>query len=91
MDQFLTWELLKDYVTFVGIVFSIVAVTKKLPLIKLIPTRGWSLIIAFLLLLCVNLHAETFTPWDLVLYFINATIISLSANGLADANGGDKK
>lgn len=91
MDNFLTWDILKDYITFVGIVFSIVAFTKNLPLIKLIPTKIWSVIVSFSLLLSINLHDGTFAMWDLLLYFINALMISYGANGIADTNGGDQK
>lgn len=86
MEQFLTWDVLKDYVSFVGIVFSIVAFTKQAPLIKRIPTRLWSFIVTIILLLLVNLHNSTFVYWDIVLYIINAILISSSANGIADAN-----
>lgn len=86
MEQFLTWDILKDYVTFVGIVFTIVAFTKNAWLIKNIPTRLWSFIVSFSLLLVVNLRAGTFVNWDIVLYIVNAIMISASANGIADAN-----
>lgn len=86
MEQFLTWDILKDYVTFVGIVFTIVAFTKNAWLIKLIPTRLWSFLVSFSLLLIVNLQAGTFQYWDIVLYIVNAIMISASANGIADAN-----
>lgn len=90
MDNFLTWEVLRDYVTFVGIVFSVVAFTKNIPFIKLIPTKAWSVIISFCLLLAINIHSGTFEWWDIIIYFINAILISAGANGLADINGGDK-
>ena len=90
MEQFLTWEILRDYVSFVGIVFSIVAFTKEIPLIKQIPTRLWSFLVSFLLLVIVNLHDTTFVAFDLVIYFINAILISASANGIADANNKNK-
>lgn len=86
MEQFLTWEMISDYVTFVGIVFSIVAFTKNTWLINKIPTRLWSFIISFLLLILVNIHSSTFEFFDLVVYAINAILISSSANGIADAN-----
>ena len=86
MEQFLTWEMLSDYVTFVGIVFSIVAFTKNGPVIKLIPTRLWSFIVSFILLTLVNAHNATFEWLDLVIYGINAIMISASANGISDAN-----
>ena len=86
MEQFLTWEMLRDFPTFVSIVFTIVAVTKNFWIIKKIPTRLWSIIVSFVLLALVNLQANTFTYWDIVLYFINSISISLTANGLADVN-----
>ena len=91
MEQFLTWDILKDYVTFVGIVFSIVAFTKSVWLINKIPTRLWSFIVSFFLLLLVNLHESTFEWFDIVIYGINAILISSSANGIADANKGGAK
>lgn len=91
MEQFLTWESISDYVTFVGIVFSIVAFTKKAWLINKIPTRLWSFIVSFLLLLIVNIHENTFNYFDIVIYGINAILISSSANGIADANKGGVK
>ena len=86
MEQFLTWEMLEDFVTFVGIVLTVVAFTKEIPGIKLIPTRLWSFIVSFILLTLVNLHSATFEWFDLVIYGINAIMISASANGIADAN-----
>ena len=88
MEQFLTWDILKDYVTFVGIVFSIVAFTKSAWLINKMPTRLWSFIVSFSLLVLVNLHESTFEWFDIVIYGINAILISSSANGIADANKG---
>lgn len=91
MEQFLTWDILKDYVTFVGIVFSMVAFTKSAWLINKIPTRLWSFIVSFSLLVLVNLHESTFEWFDIVIYGINAILISSSANGIADANKGSDK
>lgn len=91
MENFLTWEILNDYASFVGIVFSMVAVTKELPLIKKIPTRVWSFILSFILLALVHLKSGTYTHWDIVIYLTNAIMISLTTNGLADVNKGGKK
>ena len=86
MEQFLTWEMISDCVTFVGIVFSIVAFTKNAWVINKIPTRLWSFVVAFLLLIVTNIHSNSFEWFDLIIYAINAIIISSSANGIADAN-----
>lgn len=87
----MTWEMFRDYATFVYVVFSIVAVTKNAVLIKKLPTRLWSIIVSFLLLVIINLQAGTFVMWDLVLYFVNSILISLTANGLADVNKAGEK
>lgn len=86
MEQFLTWEMLGDYVTFVGVVLTVVAYTKNAPIIKLIPTRLWSVIVSFLLLMFVNLYNNTFEWISLVIYILNAIMISATANGISDAN-----
>lgn len=91
MEQFLTWDILKDYASFVGIVFSIVAFTKNAWPIKKIPTRCWSFIVTLILLILTNLHSNTFEFFDIVIYGINAILISSSANGIADANKGSEK
>jgi hypothetical protein len=86
MEQFLTWEMLGDYITFVGVVLTVVAYTKNAPIIKLIPTRLWSVIVSFLLLMFVNIYNGTFEWISLVIYILNAVMISATANGISDAN-----
>jgi hypothetical protein len=86
INSFVSWDMLQSYATFVGIVFMIVQVIKELPKISNIPTRLVSIIIAFALQLCVNLQAGTFKVVDIVLYIISAIVISLTANGIADAS-----
>ena len=86
MEQFLTWDMLSDFTTFTFVLFSIVAVTKNFWIIKKIPTRLWSIIVSFIMLLIVKLQANTFELWDIALNTINSIVISLTANGLADIN-----
>ncbi len=62
------------------------AFIKNAPLIKKIPTRFLSFLVTFVLLVLVNLQAGTFQNWDVILYAINAIMISASANGISDAN-----
>lgn len=84
MEQFITWEILATYTSFITIVFMVVEFTKELPLIKKIPTKYWSFIISFILLTVVNLVGNTFNLVDLVLYALSSISISLGANGLSD-------
>lgn len=95
MNQFVTWGMLLDYATFVFMVYMIVAFTKDLKFnifkwitvdIKKIPTKYWSALVAFTLMILTNLHGGTFAFWDLVIYALSAIVISLTANGVADFN-----
>lgn len=83
--------MLTDFPTFVGIVLTLTAFTKGLPLIDKIPTRFWSFVISFGVLLAFNLRANTFTTWDILMYAINAVMISSSANGISDINNKKKE
>ena len=42
MEEFLTWDVLSTYASFVTIVFMVVEFTKDLKGIKKIPTKYWS-------------------------------------------------
>ena len=56
MENFLTWDVLTTYASFVSMVFMVVEFTKDLKIIKKIPTKYWSFFIAFILSL--NLQAK---------------------------------
>lgn len=86
MDSFVTWDILKDFATFLSILFMVVTFTKELPFVKKIPTKYWSAFISFVLLIIVNLHDGTFTYWNLIIYALSSIMISLTGNGLADFN-----
>jgi hypothetical protein len=89
MEQFITWDVLTTYASFVTIVFMVVEFTKELPLIKNIPTKYWSFIICLILLIATNLVLGTFAAQDILLYILSSISISLGANGLS--NFGKKK
>ena len=86
MNEYITWEILATYATFVTIVFMVVEFTKELPVIYLMPTKYYSAIIAFVLILLVQFHADTFAYFDIVLYILTAMSVSLGSNGLANFN-----
>lgn len=85
LNQFATWGMLANYGMFVGIVFMIVQVIKELPKLINIPTRLISIAVAFILQILINIQSGNFKMFDIVLYLISAIIISLTANGVADA------
>lgn len=86
MENFLTWEVLKTYASFVSIVFMIVEFTKELKLINKIPTKYWSFFISFVLLVITNSVGGTFKWVDIVLYILTSISISLGSNGLSNFN-----
>lgn len=88
MDNFLSWDTLTTYASFVTIVFMVVEFTKGLKYIKKIPTKYWSFFIAFILLTITNIVMGTFRAVDIVIYLLTAISISLGSNGLSDFNNG---
>ncbi len=90
MDTFLTWEVLLTFSGLVGAVYMVVEFTKEIKFINKIPTKYWSFLIAAFLIMMTNVVTGTFNYKDIVLYFLNAIVISLSSNGLNDFNK-DKK
>lgn len=89
MEQFITWDILTTYASFVTIVFMVVEFTKELPLIKKIPTKYWSFVICVVLLVATNLVLGTFKAQDILLYVLSAVSISLGANGLSNFSKGE--
>lgn len=84
MENFLTWDVLTTYASFICVVYMVVEFTKDLPIIKKIPTRYWSFFIALILLIITNFAMKTFKPMDICLYTLSAISISLGSNGLSD-------
>lgn len=89
MEQFITWDMLQTYTTFVTIVFMVVEFTKNLKVIKKIKTKYWSFIVASTLLAVTNIIFGTFRPVDVILYLLSGISISLGANGLSNFNKKD--
>ena len=86
MNEFITWDVLMTYATFLTIVHMIVEFTKEWKIIKKIRPKYWSFIIAFILLLITNIVLEKFRFIDIILYVLSAISVSLGANGLSDFN-----
>lgn len=86
MEQFITWDILKTYATFVTIVFMVVEFIKEVKYIKKIKTRYLSFYVSFILLMIVNAVSGNFKTIDIILYALSSMSISLGANGLSDFN-----
>lgn len=84
MDSFLTWQYVA---TFAGIVFAtnlFVNFTKELPYIKDMPTKYYTSIIAFILILMSNLSMGAFDVRNIPLIVLNSIIITFTATGSYD-------
>lgn len=86
MENFLTWDVLTTYTSFITVVYMLVEFTKELKYINKIPTKYWSFFIAFILLTITNLVMGTFKLVDMILYMLTAVSISLGSNGLSNFN-----
>ena len=84
MQEFVTWEMLGDFVKLTGIVLAFTQFVKNLPLLKKIKTQYLSWIISFILITLFNINIDTFSWMDLVLYGLSAMFVSTSASGIYD-------
>lgn len=91
MENFLTWDVLTTYASFICVVYMVVEFTKGLPIISKIPTRYWSFLIALILLIITNVAMKTFVVMDICLYVLSAISISLGSNGLSDFSFKEKE
>nr|DAW53655.1 MAG TPA: holin [Caudoviricetes sp.] len=87
MNEFITWEMLGDFVKLTGIVLATTQFVKNAPLIKKIPTQYLSWLVSFVLITLFNIHTSNFTPMDIVLYALSAMFIGTSASGIYDVGG----
>lgn len=86
MEQFMTWEILTTYATFVTTVFMVVEFIKGLKYINKIKTKYLSFFVSFILLVITNIVIGQFRFIDLILYALSGISISLGANGLSNFN-----
>lgn len=87
MQEFITWEMLGDFVKLTGIVLATTQFVKNLPLLKKIPTQYMSWLVSFLLITLTNIHTSSFAPMDIILYALSAMFIGTSASGIYDVGG----
>ncbi len=86
MEEFLNWDILSTYASFVTIVFMVVEFTKDLKGIKKIPTKYWSFVISLVLMIITNIALGTFSIANVILYALSSMAISLGSNGLNNFN-----
>ena len=84
MNEFITWDMLSDFVKLTSIVFAATQFTKNLPVVGKIRTQYWSWIIAFFIITLTHFNMKNFAWMDLLLYGLSAMFISTSASGMYD-------
>lgn len=88
-NNFISFEMLQAYASFVYVVYMVVKFTKELPKVKKIPTKYYTWMVSFGLLMIVNLISGglTFgTLPNILLYALSSIMISMTGNGIADFN-----
>lgn len=90
MNEFITWEMLGDFVKLTSITLAVTQFTKNAPLIKKIRTQYWSWFVAFVLITLTNIHMTSFALMDIVLYALSAMFVSTSASGIYDVGSAKK-
>lgn len=81
MDTFLTWQYVA---TFSGIVFCtsmVVEFFKEIPIIKNIPTRYFTTMVACLLITLSSIFTGTFSVNNILLILLNSILITYTAVG----------
>jgi len=84
MDKFFTYEMLLTYATCVTAVFGVTQFIKELPLIKKIPTKYVSFLVAVIIVTLTNIATNQFKVSNILLYILSSVFISMNANGIYD-------
>ena len=85
-ESFITWEMLLSFTYLSSMVFILTEFTKEINVIKVIKTKYYSMLVAFVLIVFLNVHQNIFNLLNTPLYLINSILVSISANGLFDFN-----
>lgn len=84
MDKFFTYEMLLTYATCVTAVFGVTQFIKDMPVIKKIPTKYLSCVVALIVVVLTNVAVKQFRVDNILLYVLSSIFISMNANGIYD-------
>lgn len=84
MNEFITWEMLGDFIKLTSIVLAATQFLKNIKFLKKFPTRYLSWILAFIFITLTNVNIHTFKVMDILLYALSAMFVSTSASGIYD-------
>lgn len=90
MNEFITWEMLGDFVKLTSITLAATQFTKNLPLVKKLNTRYLAWLIAFVLITVTNVQSHEFEVINLILYALSAMFVGTSASGIYDTGKKDE-
>lgn len=85
MEEFFSWSMLATYSGATLATMLITQLLKGVSLIEKLPTRVFSYLVAFVLLLLSTAFTTGLTLDSGALCLINAVVVSLAANGAFDA------
>jgi hypothetical protein len=81
VEEFFTWSGLATYAGALVATILVTQLFKEVSFIQKLPTRIFSWIVAFAILILANLFTGALTWGSAVLSLVNAVIVSLAANG----------
>lgn len=84
MDNFISYEVILTYATFVTIIFGVTQFLKDITILKKIPTKYLSFLIAVIILMLANIAVGSFLVKDVLLYILSSIFASMGANGIYD-------
>lgn len=86
MDDYFTWNYLATSVGAVAATMQIVNLTKELKFFKNIKTRNYAYLVGLTIIILASIFTGEFRLINIPLYFLNAIVVSSSANGIYDYN-----
>lgn len=91
MDDFVSFEMLTTWVSFLTLVLATTQFIKNIWLLKKINTKYISFFVALVLLVVTNLALGTFSVNNIILYILSSVIAGMNANGIYDFSTNIKK
>ena len=85
MNEFITWEMLGDFVKLTSITLAATQFLKNVKFVEKISTRYLAWFLAFIFITLTNINTDTFRAMDILLYGLSAMFVSTSASGIYDA------
>lgn len=86
MQDLFTWNILATYAGAVLATALVTQMLKNIPGIQKLPTRVFSYIVAFIILILAAIFTDTLSLSTVLLTLLNAALVSFASNGAFDAS-----